>query len=80
MYDGTVAADYYQAMLRVEKHLNGSEGASPAPLTPAELVALVDSLRGGTLNESQLEKLGLLRAGILALAESEATMKLVKDA
>jgi|CXWL01.1.fsa_nt_gi site-specific recombinase XerD len=79
LYDGTVAADYYAAMLQVEKHLNGPENANSAPPSPAELVALVDSLRGGTLNEAQVEKLHLLRAGILALAESGGTMELVKS-
>jgi site-specific recombinase XerD len=78
LYDGTVAADYYHAMLQVEKHLTGPENANPAPPSPAELVALVDSLRGGTLNESQIEKLHLLRAGILALAEREQSIQLVK--
>jgi site-specific recombinase XerD len=79
LYDGTVAADYYAAMMQVEKHLNGPENANAAVPSPAELVALVDSLRGGTLNEVQLEKLHLLRAGILALAESEETIELVKS-
>jgi site-specific recombinase XerD len=79
LYDGTVAADYYAAMMQVEKHLTGPENANCAPPSPAELVALVDSLRGGTLNEVQLEKLHLLRAGILALAERNENMELVKS-
>jgi len=36
--------------------------------TGGELLALVDSLRAGTLNEVQLETVWALRAGILALA------------
>ncbi len=72
LYDGTVAADYYQAMLQVEKRLNGPENTAVAPPSPAELLALVDSLRAGTLNEAQLEMVWTLRAGILALAEQES--------
>jgi hypothetical protein len=79
LYDGTVAADYYAAMMQVEKYLSGPENANAAPPSSAELVALVDSLRGGTLNEVQLEKLHLLRAGILALAERNENMELVKS-
>ena len=35
--------------------------------TPAELVALVDSLSSGTLNEQQRETVQALREGILSL-------------
>jgi integrase/recombinase XerD len=67
LYDGTVAADYYRAMGQVERLFTvaGSEWIY-AP-TPAELVALVDSLGGGTLNEAQRQTLQTLREGILAL-------------
>ena len=37
--------------------------------TPVEMVALLDSLSRGTLNESQRETVHSLRQGILALAE-----------
>ncbi len=40
----------------------------------AELLALVDSLRAGTLNEQQVETVHTLRAGILTLAQ-QATGK-----
>jgi hypothetical protein len=36
--------------------------------TPAELIALVDGLRSGTLNEHQRQTLQALRDGILLLA------------
>ena len=39
--------------------------------TPAELVALVDALGSGSLNEYQRETLQVLRSGILALAMTE---------
>jgi len=39
--------------------------------TPAELVALVDSLGSGTLNEHQRETVQELREGILSLASRE---------
>jgi len=69
LYDGTVAADYYHAMLQVEQHLSGPENSAVSALSPAELLALVDSLRAGTLNATQVETVHTLRAGILALAE-----------
>jgi integrase len=74
LYDGTVAADYYRAMEQVEKQLpliGDVVLLSKVESQPnaGKLLALVDSLRGGTLNETQVEKWQLLRAGILALAE-----------
>jgi integrase/recombinase XerD len=68
VYDGTLAADYTRAMLSAEHDLRlGDE--PDAILTPAQLVALADSLRtGGTLNEQQLDTLATMRAGLLTLA------------
>lgn len=43
-----------------------------------QLLAQVDSLREGTLNEAQTEKFRQLRAGILALAERESIIQDVK--
>jgi len=79
-----VATDYYRAMEQVEKQLPligdvvllGKVEAQP---NTGKLLALVDSLRTGTLNESQAEKLQLLKASILTLAESEETIELVKS-
>jgi hypothetical protein len=39
--------------------------------TPAELVALVDSLNSGTLNEHQRQTVQALREGLLSLAMLE---------
>jgi site-specific recombinase XerD len=77
LYDGTVAADYYRAMDEVEKRLPLIGGAVVVQRVKAQtdfgkLLALVDTLRGGTLNESQTEQLQLLRAGLLALAAPDA--------
>ena len=72
LYDGTAAADYYRAMMQIESHLNLADEAPAAPPSHGELVALLDSLRGGTLNQTQVETLQTLRSGILALAELEA--------
>lgn len=71
LYDGTVAADYYQAMRQVERHLNLADDVEISPPSHGELIALVDSLHGGTLNQTQVEALQTLRSGILALAEKE---------
>jgi integrase len=69
LYDGTVAADYYRAMLQVERQLMLPEDAAAEPPTSGQLLALVDALRNGTLNEAQQETVRVLRAGIVALAE-----------
>jgi integrase/recombinase XerD len=69
LYDGTVAADYYRAMDQVEARMALAEGAEDAPPTSGQLLALVDALHDGTLNEDQRETVHALRLGILALAE-----------
>ncbi|GAB4578184.1 MAG: hypothetical protein Fur0022_09180 [Anaerolineales bacterium] len=71
LYDGTVAADYYRAMTQVERQLALPGDPAPAPPHPNELVALVDALRNGTLNDAQTDTLYALRTGLLALAERE---------
>lgn len=68
LYDGTVAADYYRAMTQVEGLFDLHEKRRVL-FTPVEMVALLDSLSRGTLNESQRETVHSLRQGILALAE-----------
>jgi hypothetical protein len=74
LYDGTIAADYYRAMAGIERlfalpaEYSKSETVHVPFSTPAELVALVDSLNGGTLNESQRQTVQALREGILSLA------------
>jgi integrase/recombinase XerD len=67
LYDGTLAADYYRAMSQVERLFHLPESRHVPLSTPAELVALVDSLRRGTLNEKQRETVQALREGILSL-------------
>ena len=69
LYDGTVAADYYQAMTLIEHQMGLPEDEVAPPPSPGELIAMVDSLREGTLNEDQRATVGRLRAGIMTLAE-----------
>ncbi len=69
LYDGTVAADYYRAMARIEQQMALADEAKIEPPDSGQLLALVDALRNGTLNESQQETVRALRAGIVALAE-----------
>lgn len=71
LYDGTVAADYYHAMGQVETLLALPEDVKSVPVSPARLIALVDSLYNGTLNEKQRETVQALRAGILSLTVME---------
>jgi hypothetical protein len=64
LYDGTVAADYYRAMAEVERRISGSESADETP-DCGQMLALVDALHAGTLNDAQRETLHALRGGIL---------------
>jgi integrase len=68
LYDGTLATNYYRAMAEIESRF-GSQDASSG-LTPnlGQMLALLDVLRSGTLNETQKEAVQTLRSGILALA------------
>lgn len=69
LYDGTVAADYYRAMAGVEERLTiGEARLAPAP-DSGQLLALVDALSAGTLNDAQRETVQTLRLAILALTE-----------
>jgi hypothetical protein len=68
LYDGTVAADYYRAMVQVESQLRLAETETPAPMSSGQLLALVDALQNGTLNEKQQELVQVLRVGIMELA------------
>jgi integrase len=78
LYDGTVAADYYQAMLSIERRLALPEDRLKPSPTVGQLVAMVDALRRGTLSAQQIEMLMLLRSGILALAELQEAIEDVK--
>jgi site-specific recombinase XerD len=78
LYDGTVAADYYQAMLSIERRLALPEDRLKPPPTVGQLVAMMDALRRGTLSAQQIETLMLLRSGILALAELQEAIQDVK--
>jgi site-specific recombinase XerD len=69
LYDGTIAADYYRAMARVEQQMSLIDPAKIEPPNGGQLLALIDALRSGTLNDSQTETAQALRAGILALVE-----------
>lgn len=67
LYNGTVAADYYRAMGQIEPMLVISEKNQALVPTSGELIALIDSLGSGTLNEAQREALKALREGVLSL-------------
>jgi len=69
LYDGTVAADYYRAMANVEQRLQLALTPEPPLMTTGQMVALVDGLSQGTLNEKQRELIHTLRSGLLTLGE-----------
>ena len=74
LYDGTVAADYYGAMVEVERRLALPEDWLSQPPGIGELIAMVNSLRQGTLNASQTDLLQKLRNGLKSFAEQENHM------
>jgi integrase len=69
LYNGTVAADYYRAMAGVEQRLQLCPTDGSPPMTTGQLVAMVDALSNGTLNDSQRQLVHDLRTGLLTLAE-----------
>jgi len=71
LYDGTVAADYYSAMHRVERNLSVSEDLARKAPGLGELIALTDALHRGTLNSEQSEIVRTLREGLSYLAEQQ---------
>ncbi len=82
LYDGTLAADYYRAMNEVERQLELVERRPQEAPSLGELVALVDALRSGTLNDQQANTVQAIRDGILAIARKEQLemhMEVVKD-
>ena len=56
-------------MTEIESRFEGGENAT-APPHSGQLLALVDALHSGTLNDAQQATVHALRAGILALAEN----------
>jgi len=72
LYDGRIASDYYGAMAQVERQIALTEDAAVQPPNPAEMLALVDALRAGTLNDRQTDMVQSLRLGIVTLAEQSA--------
>jgi integrase/recombinase XerD len=70
LYDGTVAADYYAAMGVVERRLALPEDRLAPPPSLGQLVALVDRLQQGTLDERQAQAVRELRRGLLLLADT----------
>ena len=72
LYDGTLATDYYCAMAEIESRFGSQDGPNDAAPNLGQMLALLDVLRSGTLNQSQQEAVRALRAGILGLVERDA--------
>ena len=70
-YDGTLAADYHRAMMSVERLLDLAPGATAADVSPALIIAMLDSLKtSGTLNAQQQDTIATARAGMLRLTSA----------
>ena len=78
LYDGTVAADYYNAMAEIERRLDLPEDRLSQPPGIGQLLTMVDALRQGTLYAAQIDLVQQLRNGLLLLAEHENRMEVVK--
>jgi hypothetical protein len=65
-------------MSGVEKRLALPEDRISQPASIGQLLAVVDAIRQGTLNESQVNLIQQLRAGLIALAERENHIEDVK--
>jgi len=72
LYDGTVTADYYHTMADIEPQLSSEENMPTSLTNPGQLLAMVDALQTGTLNDTQRETVQMLRSAILSLAEQAA--------
>ncbi len=59
-------------MARVEQQMSLNDAVNIEPPDSGQLLALVDALRSGILNETQQETVRALRAGIVALAERDS--------
>jgi hypothetical protein len=72
LYDSTVATDYYGAMSEIEARMELAENGSGQAVSGGQLLALVDTLRTGTLNDDQRQTVLQLRTGILAYVAQDA--------
>jgi site-specific recombinase XerD len=68
LYDGTIAADYYRAISKVEQLFIMSGGEHTATSGHFQWIAMLDSLDDGTLKEHQHRMVQALRDGILSYA------------
>jgi len=78
LYDGTVANDYYQAMSTIEKQSSLPEDRLSQPVGIGQLLAMVDAIRQGTLNEAQSDLIQRLRAGLMTLVDQADIIHVVK--
>ena len=71
LYDGIVAADYYRAMASIEERSALGDNAGVPQFDPGHLLAMVDALSNGTLNDEQRETAQVLRSAILDLVKQD---------
>jgi integrase len=76
LYDGTLAADYYSAMNKVERQLALPEDSMKEPPKIGELIALTDALRNGSLNLVQTEIVRALREGLGLLEDVKVQVEI----
>ncbi len=74
VHDKTVAEDYFKAMEQVEQKLALPVNPVKSPSSTGELLFLVNSLQGTTLNLAQREIVSALRSGLTLLAGQQIQM------
>lgn len=72
LYDGTVAADDYRAMGDIENRMALEKNPADQRPNTGQMLALVDALQAGTLNETQRKTVRELRTAILALIQEDS--------
>jgi integrase len=71
LYDGTVAADYYQAIGRIEEKTSGPNHHQPSRTSPKEILDLLSNLHNSPLNHEQRKVVISIQKGIDALVNQE---------
>ena len=71
LYDGTVAADYFKAMDRIEGMTVAPALGKEFVFSPGELLGLLADLQENSLNPEQQQMVSAIQEGVFALINRE---------
>jgi hypothetical protein len=71
LYDGTVAADYFKAMDRIEGLTTAPALKEELVFSPGELIGLLADLQESPLNQEQKAMVSAIQEGVYALVNRE---------